>query len=574
MDLPVNLFVMDEKIQNARISVKTTGTLDIVGSSTQDINLPDVGEYPASFALKAGAETGPAGITVEVVSGNEKGSYEVELLVRNPNPYTTQLTKDILKTGKDKDFEIQFHGTPGTNTGTLEVSALPDFELEKSLKYLVAYPYGCIEQTSSAGFAQVNLDFLTELDDTEMQNIQKNIKAAIKKISSFQLPDGSLSYWPGRGSTSDWGTSYAGHFFLLAEQKGYLLPPGMKKKWLRYQYNKAADTRLPEGNTYRSIILQQAYRLYTLSLAGKPNRSAMNRLRENGNLGIEGSWRLAAAYALAGRTEIARKLVLDLDPKETRVYNKPGRTFGSRLRDQAMILETLCLLDKEEEAFELLVTMAEQFKGGWHSTQTSAFALHALAQYAQNYSTNTEVGFEYNIGREKQQVKSDKPIFKLDLDPSTHQNKNINIHNTSGGNLFIAFTMRGQALPGEEESAQSNLLINVSYTDMTGESIGISKIKQGTDFIASVQVSNPGLLGTYDNLALSELFPSGWEIRNLRLYDQDNNHHQQHGLPANVHPCRKQQCSWDHQKGFLAGQTRTKPPGQDLTTGESSIFAK
>jgi len=138
MDLPVNLFVMDEKIQNARISVKTTGTLDIVGSSTQDINLPDVGEYPASFALKAGAETGPAGITVEVVSGNEKGSYEVELLVRNPNPYTTQLTKDILKTGKDKDFEIQFHGTPGTNTGTLEVSALPDFELEKSLKYLVA----------------------------------------------------------------------------------------------------------------------------------------------------------------------------------------------------------------------------------------------------------------------------------------------------------------------------------------------------------------------------------------------------------------------------------------------------
>ncbi len=522
MELPVNIFVMEDKIRSAKISLSSTGPLDIVGSSKKNISFPEPGEYPESFTLKAGSGTGVASISVEVISGNEKASYDIELMVRNPNPYTTRVEKDILTAGEDKDFEIQFHGTPGTNTGTLEVSALPDFELEKNLKFLINYPYGCIEQTSSAGFAQLNLDLLTKMEDSELQTIQKNIQATLRKISSFQLPDGSLSYWPGTGSTSEWGTSYAAHFFLLAEQKGYLLPPDLKKKWLRYQFNKASETRLPEGDTYPDIVFQQAYRLYTLSLAGKPNRSAMNRLRENGNLGIEGSWRLAAAYALAGRTEVARKLVLDLDPKETRVYKNPGITFGSRLRDQSMILETLCLLEEEEDAFELVITMAEQFKGGWHSTQTSAFALHALAQFARNSTTNKEVEFEYKIGKEKQTVKSDKPIYQIDLNPTADNIEKINISNTSGGSLFISLTTRGQALPGDEESGQSNLFISVTYSDMGSESLDVGQIKQGTDFIASVRVRNPGLLGAYNNLALSELFPSGWEIRNLRLNDQGN----------------------------------------------------
>jgi uncharacterized protein YfaS (alpha-2-macroglobulin family) len=40
--------------------------------------------------------------------------------------------------------------------------------------------------------------------------------------------------------------------------------------------------------------------------------------------------------------------------------------------------------------------------------------------------------------------------------------------------------------------------------------------------MAVVTVKNPGLRGYYQNLALTQIFPSGWEINNLRLTDDEN----------------------------------------------------
>ncbi|HNR74574.1 MAG TPA: hypothetical protein PKH83_09190, partial [Cyclobacteriaceae bacterium] len=42
-------------------------------------------------------------------------------------------------------------------------------------------------------------------------------------------------------------------------------------------------------------------------------------------------------------------------------------------------------------------------------------------------------------------------------------------------------------------------------------------LEQGTEFVATVTVFNPGMRGLYKNLALNQIFPSGWEINNLRL---------------------------------------------------------
>ena len=52
---------------------------------------------------------------------------------------------------------------------------------------------------------------------------------------------------------------------------------------------------------------------------------------------------------------------------------------------------------------------------------------------------------------------------------------------------------------------------------MQGNKLNPQSIEQGTDFIAEVTVSNPGVQGNYDELALSQVFPSGWEIINSRM---------------------------------------------------------
>jgi hypothetical protein len=63
--------------------------------------------------------------------------------------------------------------------------------------------------------------------------------------------------------------------------------------------------------------------------------------------------------------------------------------------------------------------------------------------------------------------------------------------------------------------------INVRFINTQGATIDVTKLKQGTDFVAKVTVTNPGKRGAYTQMALSQIFPSGWEILNTRMYNSE-----------------------------------------------------
>ncbi len=62
-----------------------------------------------------------------------------------------------------------------------------------------------------------------------------------------------------------------------------------------------------------------------------------------------------------------------------------------------------------------------------------------------------------------------------------------------------------------------DFLLLTEYKDMEGNKIDPAEIAQGTDFKAEVTIRNTGVRGTYSELALDQIFPSGWEIHNSRL---------------------------------------------------------
>ena len=125
----------------------------------------------------------------------------------------------------------------------------------------------------------------------------------------------------------------------------------------------------------------QAYRLYLLALAKTPELGAMNRLKEFQYLSVAAKWRLAAAYKLAGQAEAASALVRGLSTT-VQPYNQLGGTFGSTLRDKAMILETLTILGQRNTAAGLLKEVAFDLgQEQWYSTQTTAYALIAVSKY-------------------------------------------------------------------------------------------------------------------------------------------------------------------------------------------------
>ena len=521
--LPVTVFAMDPKIKNVKIKVVPNEFLTSEVSLEKTITFDEVGEQVIDFDLKVASRLGIAKVKVLAESGNVKTTYDIELDVRNPNPRVVNVNDTLLKAGASWNKFLELPGMQGTNKGVLELSNIPPIDFGRRLQYLIGYPHGCIEQTTSSVFPQLFLDKVVTLSADQKSEINTNVQAGLNRLLSFQIPDGGFSYWPGGNYGNDWGTSYAGHFMLKAEELGYTLPMGLKSAWLRYQ--KSAAKRW-ESSSYRGGVyysrhdLLQAYRLYTLAVASDPDLASMNRLREQTKLSSAAKWRLAAAYQLIGQKEVAEKLIENLGT-EVKAYREHSGSFGSDTRDRAMILETLSLLDKRTVAFPMVQKLSEELSGrSWMSTQTTAFCLIGMAEFAgRGESKQLNIAYSLN-GEEQEELSTSNPVIQIPLDLTSGKPK-VSVTNKSDGILYARVSMSGIPETGDQTSAEKNLKMNIVYMDMNGNSIDVKKLQQGTDFKVEVQLNHPGIMDDYEQMALTQIFPSGWEIVNTRFGDVD-----------------------------------------------------
>ena len=339
---------------------------------------------------------GVATATVTATSGAERASQKIELDVRSSTARVTDVLGGTVKPGESWTPEGAFPGLAGTNQATLEVSRVPPIDLGRRLEYLLAYPHGCVEQTVSAAFPQLFLGKLLELTPEKQARVETNVKAALERLRRFQATDGGFGYWPGDDDSADWATNYAGHFAVEAQKAGYLPPPGLLDQWTAFQRRRARGWVPGEGQAE----LTQAYRLFTLALAGAAELPAMNQLRERASLPVAAKWRLAAAYQLAAQPEAARALAAG-GPVTIAPYRELGGTYGSDLRDRAMVLEAVVLLGMAEHVGPLAKSLSESLsKNAWLSTQETAYALLALSKAVTDPKgeAKSAFSFEWNGG--------------------------------------------------------------------------------------------------------------------------------------------------------------------------------
>jgi len=385
----------------------------------------------------------------------------------------------------------------------------------------MGYPHGCIEQTVSAVFPQIYLDKFAELSTEQKNKIQSNVTAAIDRLRKFQHPEGGFTYWPGNEQPDSWGSNYAGHFLIEARAKGYFVPDDLINNWKKFQRKMASNWR--KNTEYYRDDLIQAYRLYTLALAQSPEIGTMNRLREEVGGSVPARWMLASAYAVSGQAETAKKIIEGLE-KGIAEYKELSYTYGSSTRDEAIIIETLSLLKDREAALPLVQKISERLSnsGYWMSTQTTAYSLKAIATFVgDNPTENGSYKFDYQINTEEQ-VKANitTPILQRDIAVAAKSGK-VSVSNKNEAPLFVRIITEGIPVAGQETANESNLKVSVIYKNKAGEVIDPSSLAQGTNLVAEVTVHNPGIRGEYRELALTQIFPSGWEILNTRLNDMD-----------------------------------------------------
>lgn len=527
LTLPVNVFAMDKKVKDVSISVsEKSGLVKLTDGANRSLAFAKTGDQIAEFALQVSEDVGVANFTVTAKGGGETATQDIEILVRNPNPYLTNVQEKVLEAGEQWETTFESVGMYGTNSGILEVSNIPPINLGKRLNYLLRYPYGCIEQTTSSGFPQLYVDRLLELTPEQKERIPKNIQATINRLVMFQNTDGGFTYWPGGNYVSAWANNYAGHFLLEAEKLGYNVSDNLLESWKGFQ-QKAANIWTPDLDRYGYSNYEdhtQAYRLYTLALAGSPALGAMNRLREKTDLSVQARWRLAAAYAQAGKPDVAKQLIANTTT-EIKDYRELSYTYGSQLRDQAMILETLILLDNRDRAAQMIRDVASSLSGErWLSTQETAYSLLAIGKFVGDNTTGEQLAFKYQLGGQRNvNAGSQSPIFQVEVPVDDMGTKNVAVQNPTNAPLFARLLLTGQPLTGKETEASNNLKISVNYTNNNGDEIDVSRLPQGTDFVAEVTVSHPGQrLITYEEMALAQVFPSGWEITNARMDDFEN----------------------------------------------------
>lgn len=193
-------------------------------------------------------------------------------------------------------------------------------------------------------------------------------------------------------------------------------------------------------------------------------------------------------------------------------------TYGTDLRDEAMILETLTLLGRQQQAATELRTVAAHLsQDDWYSTQTTAYSLVAIAEYCGKNKTAAKLMFNYQNGGAASNVNSPSYMWQSALAANGGK---LSLKNNGKNKLYVRLIQKGQPSSGEDIEFIINpdiLDMHVGYYTLNGKEIDPTKLKQGTDFVAQVIIKNPGHRGAYYNMALTQIFPSGWEILNSRL---------------------------------------------------------
>lgn len=527
LQLPVTVLRDDPSISAATLSAVSDPSMVKGLSASRNISFTGKNQVLNIYDLEVLNKTGKLNVEMNV-SGNGKTMKEAtEILVNYPNSYESSVAAQIIEPGGTATIAVTPKGYREVFSSGVMISGLKVPNFTKYADELVEYPYGCLEQTTSAGFAQLYLDKVLSLDPQKNRIRLENLQATINKLSRLQNANGKFNYWD-NNYYHFWSDIYAGNFLVEAQMLGYLgNKSDMLTQWLEAHSTSANNWALAEVSStyvYESEVLAQAFRLYVLAKAGKPAKSAMNRfVTSQKSINSVTWWLMAGAFKLSGYDSKADELVAKAENLQ-KEYNQERSygTFGDQGRDWAIIVDILSHFDnhkkKMEAYYDQMVDVIN--KSYWTSTQTKGFAFISAYRYfgkSLGISNTVEYTMSGLPGGSKSYVHS---AFEPRLTSFTTSSfdKKITVRNTGKGKLYLYQTDRYIDNNLAKKASAENLGVAIDYYNLTRKKQGLTGIMLGDDIQIHVRVTNPTALEV-ENLALNVKMPSGWELINPRIYE-------------------------------------------------------
>ena len=518
MNIPVSVFALEEGIGNVEVYYTFKGK-----TQTKNLTMSKGDKEIVYFEEVIGNEIGNEKLTIGVRSNVYNYEETVGMAINSNNTPIEVSENSELKGIQVAEYSQDLEYVKGTVDSVITISNTMMLGLDQRLKYLIRYPYGCAEQTTSSVFPQLFIDKLSTTKNYDKQKVVDNINAGISRLKLFQLSSGAFSYWPGESQKSDWATNYIGHFLIYAKKNGYYLPDSMYDKWISYTERTVRGTNLKSDYD----INWKSYALYLLALAGKQNVSEMNYMYENyyaSRMNDTSRMYLAAAYKLIGQDSVATGIASKINTNSIKntfndLYNRDryyySYSYGSLLRELAVYLDCYYTIygKRDQEAFDEIVS-AMRTKN-WYSTQTTAYSLLALSNIASENVADTIQGVINIDGVETAYVTSSQ--YKLNIKEGA---KKILVVPNTDAMTYVNYYWEGVPINSEVEDYSEGFSIDRNFYDDDGKSVDAKNAKSGDVFWLEVVVKpTKRNMDKIDNIAINQILPTGWEIENLRVTD-------------------------------------------------------
>jgi len=479
---------------------------------------------------------GAAKVTVTVSSGKLKSVEDADVPLLPASPKSRSVQTIELAEG-NIDLKPYLQGwVPMSERSTFWVTSNPYGEAFDHLKYLLRYPYGCIEQTTSTARPLLFVgNLLHNVDPTLVagDKIEDMVMHGVDRILSMQTPSGGFAYWPGGTEPCHWGTAYATHMLIDAKKQRFPVSQALiddAVQWMEEEITNRFESDY--YGRHRSYVTRaEPYFHYVLALSGKARKARIHKLIKRigdnpKNDEQEHLYMLKAALYLAGDHRYEGDLK-NPDVSPITSYRRNSWSFYSDRRRRGFLLSTFAdLFPGDKSGDKLANLVAEGLKAhrsSWYTTQELVWGISGLGKTVQAGARDFDPPKLFANGKS---IAAEKPpagqkvndrTFSL-ARASEYDKLELKLGKKSQGKLYLILSSDGVRTEPDYKIGGDGLAISREYLDIDGSPIELVGGSHALGDMVYVSISLTNRTGErVSNIALVDRLPAGWEIENPRL---------------------------------------------------------
>ena len=543
MDVTIDATSANLPVPGLPLPTGTASPLTFTGGHTGSVKLADGASQTILLAATVAVPIGAGTLHVVARGRGAKGAIEVsesvDLPVLPAGPKGRALSKLKLVAGPLdlKASAAALKGwVPTSETSTFWITSNPYGEAFDHLQYLVHYPFGCIEQTTSSARPLLYVADLVEQLDPELgeRKLEDMVLAGIDRIFSMETPSGGFGYWPGATVAEDWGTAYAVHFLLDAKAAGYAVPEARLASviaWLEGRTSIYERGAFPRDRWHSKLYDEQAesYMHYVLAVAGKAKKARILQLlgtipaRATGAQ-AEDRYLLQAALYRAGDRRYEKELKApDTSPiAKTRANDW---SFYSDRRRRGLMLSTFHDLFGNAPAGDLLATrVAESLASepsSYYTTQELVWGVTGLGKWvaglgAHGTADGKLVANGTAIAPRKPAHKSNDRTWSVRR-ASDYATLTLDVPPQTAG-MYLVVASEG-VRPGADYAVGGNgMSLTRAYKALDGTPLDLAATPPKLGEVLAIELELANTSGAdIENVALVDRLPAGFEIENPSL---------------------------------------------------------